>query len=213
METLCSFSVELVSWWFCCWRVQTERHLITPPPTSILHWKPLCSTVPSPWSNNNIRNHNTSAQSQETYRLLLPTHFFFFCDFKLLKVCFVFKFINTPTRPPLLSHYANQFMLLWILVFPLGQLFVSLSVCLPVCVSKGLNIVVYTFRLVTLMVYLISFAAAAHPSYKKFGCDVARGRNFQYNIIFGQSLNCFFNDGSAVSFLLPRSPYFNIIPI
>lgn len=140
----------------------------SPTHPSILHWKPLCSTVPSPWSNNNIRNHNTSAQSQETYRLLLPTHFFFFCDFKLLKVCFVFKFINTPTRPLLLSQYANQFMLLWILVFPLGQLFVSLSVYLPVCVCLGVSTfqVVYTFRLVTLMVYLISFAAAAHPSYK-----------------------------------------------
>lgn len=143
-----------------------------------------------------------------------PTHFFF-CDFKLLKVCFVFKFINTPTRPPLLSHYANQFMLLWILVFPLLDSYLCLCLFTCVCVCLGVSSfqVVYTFRLVTLMVYLISFAAAAHPSYKNFGCDVARGRNFQYNIIFGQSLNCFFNDGSAVSFLLPHSPYFNIIPI
>lgn len=94
-----------------------------------------------------------------------------------------------------------------------SYLCLCLSVYLCVCLRVSTFQVVYTFRLVTLMVYLISFAAAAHPPYKNFGCDVARGRNFQYNIIFGQSLNCFFNDGSAVSFLLPRSPYFNTIPI
>lgn len=114
-------------------------HRITPRP---LHFStPLKATLfhgSFPRSNNNIRNHNQSAQSQETYRLLLHH---FFCDFKLLKVCFVFKFINTPALPHYYHimqinscSYESSCSLLD------NYLCLCLSVYLPVCVSRDLNI-------------------------------------------------------------------------